>query len=142
MYLSAATNNRASTVMNSFLEAVNTYGVPSRVRSDEGGEHVQVVHLMVSTRGLNKNSHLTGRSTHNQRIERLWRDVFGGVLDLFYTSFCNLEREDLLNLDEEIHIYALHWSFLPQIQRHLQFFKDGWNQDRLRTEGNPSPLQL
>lgn len=76
------------------------------------------------------------------RIERLWRDVFGGVLDLFYTSFCNLEREGLLNPDEEIHMYALHWSFLPQLQKHLQFFKDGWNHHRLRTEGNQSPLQL
>ncbi|KAJ8014443.1 hypothetical protein DPEC_G00040270 [Dallia pectoralis] len=105
--------------MSSFLEAVNTYRVPSRVRSD--------------TRGQNRNSYLTGRSTHNQRIERLWRDVYGGVLD-FYT-FCNLEMEGLLNLDEEVHIYALHWSFVPQIQRHFQFYKNGWNHHRLRTEG-------
>ncbi|XP_076840674.1 uncharacterized protein LOC143485214 isoform X2 [Brachyhypopomus gauderio] len=142
VYLNVATNNRASTVMGSFFEAVNAYGVPSRVRSDKGGENVQVAHFMVSTRGLNRNSHITGRSTHNQRIERLWRDVFGGVLDLFYTIFCNLEREGLLNPDEEIHIYALHWTFLPHIQRHLQFFKDGWNHHRLRTEENQSPLQL
>uniref|UniRef100_A0A3B1IPT3 Integrase catalytic domain-containing protein n=1 Tax=Astyanax mexicanus TaxID=7994 RepID=A0A3B1IPT3_ASTMX len=142
VYLSAATNNRASTVMGSFLEAVNTYGVPSHVRSDKGGENVEVAAYMVSTRGLIRNSHLTGRSTHNQRIERLWRDVFGGVLDLFYTIFCNLEREGLLNPDKEVHIYALHWIFLPQIQRHLQFFRDGWNHHRLRTEGNRSPLQL
>ncbi|XP_036417029.1 uncharacterized protein LOC118800955 [Colossoma macropomum] len=141
VYLNAATNNRASTVMGSFLEAVNTYGVPSCVRSDKGGENVQVAHFMVSSRGLNRNSHITGRSTHDQRIERLWRDVFGGVLDLFYTIFCNLEREGLLSPDEEIHIYALHWTFLPHIQRHLQF-KDGWNHHRLRTEENQSPLQL
>ena len=76
------------------------------------------------------------------RIERLWRDVFGGALDLFYACFSNLEREHLLNPDEELHIYALHWSFLPHLQRHLQFFTDGWNNHRLRTEGNKSPLQL
>ena len=28
-----------------------------------------------------------GKSTHNQRIERLWRDVFEGCLDLFYEIF-------------------------------------------------------
>ena len=76
------------------------------------------------------------------RIERLWRDVFGGVLDLFYTYFYNLEHEGLLYPDDEVQLYALHWSFLPHIQRHLQFFKDGWNHHRLRTEGNQSPHQL
>lgn len=76
------------------------------------------------------------------RIERLWRDVFGGVLDLFYTTFCYLEMEGLLHTDNEMHMYALHWTFLPHINRHLQFFKDGWNNHRLRTEGNQSPLQI
>ena len=76
------------------------------------------------------------------RIERLWRDVFAGVLDLFYHIFCNLERDRLLDTGEEIHIYALHWTFMPHIQRHLEFFKNGWNHHRLRTEGNQSPLQL
>ncbi|MED6270247.1 hypothetical protein CHARACLAT_008255 [Characodon lateralis] len=142
VYLTAATNNRATTVLNSFLEAVNTYGVPSRVRSDKGGENVQAAHVMVSTRGPNRNSHLTGRSTHNQRIERLWIDVFGGVLDLFYTTFCYLETEDQLHRDNEVHLYALHWAFLPQNNRHLQFFKDGWNNHKVRTERNQSPLRL
>uniref|UniRef100_A0A3Q3FKJ3 Integrase catalytic domain-containing protein n=1 Tax=Kryptolebias marmoratus TaxID=37003 RepID=A0A3Q3FKJ3_KRYMA len=142
VYLTAATNNRATTVLDSFFEAVNTYGVPSRVRSDKGGENVLVAHFMVSTRSQNRNSHITGRSTHNQRIERLWRDVFGAVLDLFYTTFCYLETEGLLQTDNEVHLYALHWTFLPQINRHLQFFMDGWNNHRLRTERNQSPLLL
>ncbi|XP_057183896.1 uncharacterized protein LOC130550433 [Triplophysa rosa] len=141
VYLTDATNNRSSTVIRSFLEAVNSYGVPSRVRSDKGEENVEVARFMVSTRGTNRNSHITGRSTNNQRIERLWRDVFGGVLDLFYNCFYNLEREGLLNPEDEVHMYALHWTFLPQIQKHLEFFKDGWNHHGLRTEGHQS-LQL
>ncbi|MGH0133436.1 UNVERIFIED_CONTAM: hypothetical protein FKN15_032326 [Acipenser sinensis] len=76
------------------------------------------------------------------RIERLWRDVFSSVLGLFYQIFYNLEAEALLNPDNEIHLYAFHWAFLPQVQRHLQFFKEVWNNHKLRTEGNQSPVQL
>ncbi|XP_041860719.1 uncharacterized protein LOC121652157 isoform X2 [Melanotaenia boesemani] len=76
------------------------------------------------------------------RIERLWRDVYVGVLDLFYTIFNNLETEGFLNPDNEVHLYALHLCFVPHIQKHLDVFKYGWNCHRLSTEGNLSPLQL
>ncbi|MEQ2173488.1 hypothetical protein GOODEAATRI_032596 [Goodea atripinnis] len=97
---------------------------------------------MVSRRGPDRNSNLTGRSTHNQRIKRMWRDVFGRVVDLFYKTFYNLESEGLLNPDNEFRLYALHWTFLPQLNRHLYFFKEGWNNHRLCNEGNRSSQQL
>lgn len=39
-------------------------------------------------------------------------------------------------------MYALHWTFLPHINQHLQSFKDGWNYHTLRTERHQSPHQL
>lgn len=61
---------------------------------------------------------------------------------MFYHIFYNMETEGILNPDSEINIFALHWSFLPHLQRHLAFFQDAWNNHRIRTAGSQSPLQL
>ncbi|XP_073727208.1 uncharacterized protein [Misgurnus anguillicaudatus] len=142
VYLTAATNNRAQTVLESFLSAVEQYGVPSRVRSDKGGENVLVARFMVTNCGINRNSHIAGRSVHNQRIERLWRDVFENVLDLFCSNFLRLEAEGWLNPDKETDLYALHRCYMPHIQSHLQQFQRAWNNHSLRSARNQSPLQL
>ena len=76
IYMRCSTNNRASTVYALFLSSTARYGVPSRVRSDRGGENVDVARFMMETRGLNRGSHIAGLSVHNQRIKRLWREVF------------------------------------------------------------------
>ncbi len=74
-YLSCSTNNTAITVLHLFRKAILEFGVPSQMRTDTGGENTLVCHFMVSYRGPGRGSHIAGSSMHNQRIERLWRDV-------------------------------------------------------------------
>ena len=84
VYLDYATNNKAATVFNRFYEALSQYGLPSRIRCDKGRENTQIALYMLEhpQRGTGRGSMIVGRSIHNQRIERLWHDVFQGVLKL------------------------------------------------------------
>jgi hypothetical protein len=62
VFLKASDNNRADTVLQLFLAAVDEYGLPSRVRSDKGGENVDVSWYMLShpQRGPGIGSMITG----------------------------------------------------------------------------------
>jgi len=48
--LRASTNNRASTVLDMFIDAILEHGVPSKVRGDRGGENRDVSILMIILR--------------------------------------------------------------------------------------------
>ena len=142
VFLHCSNNNRASTVYNLFLNAVQLHGLPSRVRSDQGRENILVARHMLEHRGAHRNSMLTGSSIHNQRIERLWRDMFRCAIQLYYRLFYFLEDQGKLVPSNHQHIYALHYVYLPRINNTLQHFSDGWNNHGIRTERNKSPFQL
>jgi len=142
VYLKSAGNVTASTVYDSFLEAVQKYHLPSRVRSDQGGENILVAQHMIQNRGANRNSIIVGASVHNQRIERLWKDMHKCVTSLYYRLFYFMEQHDLLNPLNEKHLFALHYIFLPRINRSLIQFVDSWNHHPIRTAHHKSPHQL
>lgn len=89
-----------------------------------------------------KSSMITGKSTHNQRIERLWRDMFQGCASLFYNLFYDMERCGSLDPNDDSHLWCLHLVFLPLVNRHLSSWQEAWVQHPLRSERNKTPMQL
>eukprot|EP00794_Sanderia_malayensis_P013238 gene13238-14596_t len=83
MFLCCSTNNLATTVLNLFEQAISNDGGlwPSRICVDFGVENVSICDAIVAKQGVGRNSYIAGSSTRNQRIERLWRDVFRCVIN-------------------------------------------------------------
>ena len=85
---------------------------------------------------------IVGKSVHNQRIQRLWRDVFDGVLYIYYHLFYHLEDSHIIHMTNEIHFFALHFVYVPRINNHLKVWKAGYVRHHIRTAGNRTPMQL
>ena len=141
-YLNCSDNNTARTVLRLFIQATREHGFPSRVRSDYGMENMEVARLMIQQMGTNRGSHITGSSVHNQRIERLWREVNRIVCRPYRNLFFYLEGENMLDPLDGIHLYCLHAVFLPRINHSLQEFVQQINNHPVRTERNMSPRQM
>lgn len=90
----------------------------------------------------NLNCAITGRSTQNTRIERLWREVNRIVSWSFRELFYNFEEEGLIDPTEKGPMWdferaVLTRVFLRLIQYALDIFQDTHNQHHVRGEGAP-----
>lgn len=79
VYLRCSTNHLASTVMASYSDAVSRFGVPDKVRSDLGGENVDVWRYMYEQQ-LSQSVVLVGSSTHIMKGLNGCGEMYIGVL--------------------------------------------------------------
>ena len=141
-YLQCSNNNRSDTVLAAFVGACEVFGVPSRVRSDKGGENIDIWRYMTATRGEYRKLYIAGPSVHNTRIERLWRDVYMAVTTVYVKIFLELEESGALDPNNDADSFCLHYVFLPRINSCLKAFSTAWNNHGLSTADGASPLQL
>lgn len=142
IYLRASTNNLADTVLSFFEEGVEACGLPKRVRGDRGVENVRVKDFMELQRPETTNPFIQGRSVHNTRIERLWRETNLHVVSKYKAIFHHLESLELLDEHDEVDLFCLSYVFFPRIQQDLDAFKEFYNNHSVRTMYGRTPLQV
>lgn len=138
VYCKCNTYNKSSTVFKLYHCSVVSHRLPIKVRSDYGGENTDVWRFMHE----NERIVLVGSSVHNQRIERLNRDINTQVVNFFYNEFFKLEDKNLLDPLNKTDLFALHAVYKPEINRRIGDFIASHNNHRLSSENGHTPLQL
>jgi hypothetical protein len=141
IYLQLRDNNKSDVVLDAFLEGVSQYQLPLHVSGDFGGENVKVAEYMIRHRGPGTKAFKAVPSTHNTRIERLWRDMRENTIQSYIDLFRGFE-EDGMMLTNLLHIFTLQFLFMPRIQADLDQFVNMWNTHKLSTERNRTPQQI
>lgn len=142
IFAKCSSNNRAETAHSHFVQAISKYGRPAKVRTDLGGENVDIWHDMTAFRGEASMPVLVGKSVHNQRIERHNRALNEQVLSTFRQQFYGLESEGALDVNNDTDIFCLHCVYISRINNAIEEFVAAHNRHKISTENNRTPEQL
>ena len=110
-FIKCSTNSKAETMYNTFMKGVQRFGLPSRVRTDQGRENIEVARYMLRHRGCNRSfadswNHHGLRTAHND-----------SPLQLYATGYLQLIHMDVPALDflQDVNDeYSLSEEGMPQ----------------------------
>lgn len=143
VFIGCSSNNYSQTVLALFVKAVSQFGLPARIRCDRGVENYDTAMYMLThpCRGPDMHPVIVGKSVHNQRIERLWRDLFQGVTSTYYYLFNHMEDIGILDPLDEKDLFSLHYVYMNIINNHLKEWVLAWNEHKMSSARNMSPMQ-
>ena len=55
------------------------------------------------------------------------RDLFQGCTILYYNLFTSLESDGVLDVDDTVHLFCLHYVYIKRINSSLVEFRNVWN---------------
>ena len=114
VHLDVSVDNLASTSLSHFVSSMKEFAIPGRIRIDGGQEFNHIEKFMNDVVGHQREIRcIRGKSVHNTRIERLWRDAREKVIDKYRFVFMHMEENNILDVNVNIQMYALHFVYLP-----------------------------
>ena len=60
----------------------------------------------------------------------------------YYALFSHMKSVNILDPDDDVHLFSLHTVFLPRINEHLELWQKAWIKHPLKTENILSLEQL
>ena len=61
---------------------------------------------------------------------------------IYYHLFYNLGEYGIIDPANQLHLYGLHYTYVPCVNQHLDTWIEGFIRHRIRTAGNRSPMEL
>ena len=90
---------------------------------------------------MDRGSYIAGPSKFNTRIERTWRDMRRVCFNFYKKLFHDFETQGM-QIDNQFHIYCLHYMFKRRMQEDLNQYRESWNNHKIRTANHYSPNQM